>query len=277
MGKPKVTATDQLSNVIEVVELGQRTGMLLVERGSGSVLEEGEIYFVGGRAVYASLAGLRGREALSALGRWGACRFAFDRESMRPDANLTNPSEPAIRAVQPRSPVPSSRPSWPSGGSQPGYPPQRNFDGSGSWPMQQGTRPAPQSPGAAYAGQYSVPAVQPDPQTYAPSANYPPLAPSPIPFPGQPAGYRPAQAQPGVGTLQGADQLRRRPRRAPDVRDLMNVVTAHNLSRSHRTLLLLADGEHTVEDLSRLSSKPLDEVTGLLDELETRGLVYYYN
>ena len=57
----------------------------------------------------------------------------------------------------------------------------------------------------------------------------------------------------------------------------MNVVTAHNLSRSHRTVLLLADGEHTVRGSLRLSSKPLDEVTGLLDELETRGLVYYYN
>jgi hypothetical protein len=279
MGKPKVTATDQLSNVIEVVELGQRTGMLLVERGSGSVLEEGEIYFVGGRAVYASLAGLRGREALSALGRWGACRFAFDREALRPDANLTNPSEPAIRAVQPQSPVPNARPSWPSGGSQPGYPPQRGFDGSGSWPMQQqGARPMPpQTAGAAYNGQYSVPAVQPDPQTYAASASYPPLTPPPAAYPGQPAGYRPAQAQPGVGTLNGADPLRRRPRRAPDVRDLMNVVTAHNLSRSHRTVLLLSDGEHTVEDLSRLSSKSLDEVAVLLDELETRGLVYYYN
>ena len=184
MGKPKVTATDQLSNVIEVVELGQRTGMLLVERGSGSVLEEGEIYFVGGRAVYASLAGLRGREALAALGRWGACRFAFDRESMRPDANLTNPSEPAIRAVQPRSPIPSSRPSWPSlSGSQPGYPAQRTFDGSGSWPMQQGARPAPQSPGAAYAGQYSVPAVQPNPQTYAPLGKLPATGAEPTPAP----------------------------------------------------------------------------------------------
>ncbi len=279
MGKPKVTATDQLSNVIEVVQLGQRTGMLLVERGSGSVLEEGEIYFVGGRAVYASLAGLRGREALAALGRWGACRFAFDREALRPDANLTNPSEPAIRAVPPQSPIPASRPSWPSlSGSQPGYPAQRGFDASGSWPMQQGARPA-SSPanGAAYAGQYSVPPVQPDPQTYAPTSVYPTPSPTPTPAPGQASSYRPAAAQPQVGTLQGRDPLLRRPRRAPDVRDLMSVVTAHNLSRSHRTVLLLADGEHTVEDLSRLSSKPLDEVTGLLDELETRGLVYYYN
>lgn len=56
----------------------------------------------------------------------------------------------------------------------------------------------------------------------------------------------------------------------------MSVVTTHNLSRGHRTILLLADGEHTVLDLARLSSKSVDEVSTLLSELETRGLIYYY-
>jgi hypothetical protein len=56
----------------------------------------------------------------------------------------------------------------------------------------------------------------------------------------------------------------------------MSVVTAHNLSRSHRTVLLLADGEHTILDLARLSSKSVDEITWLLADLESRGLVYYY-
>jgi aminopeptidase-like protein len=56
----------------------------------------------------------------------------------------------------------------------------------------------------------------------------------------------------------------------------MSVVTTHNLSRAHRTILLLADGEHTVLDLARLSSKSVDEVSGLLMELESRGLIYYY-
>jgi aminopeptidase-like protein len=57
----------------------------------------------------------------------------------------------------------------------------------------------------------------------------------------------------------------------------MSVVTAHNLSRSHRTILLLADGEHTILDLARLSSKSVDEITWLLTDLESRGLVYYYS
>src|SRR5215813_2307518 len=112
MAKPKVTATSQLSNVIEVVELGQRTGMLLVERGSGSVLEEGEIYFDVGRAIYASLAGLRGREALAALSHWGTCRFAFDRASASPMPNLTAPQQ-VVMPPHLSQPVPEGmRPTW---------------------------------------------------------------------------------------------------------------------------------------------------------------------
>jgi hypothetical protein len=254
MAKPKVTATDQLSNVIEVVELGQRTGMLLVERGSGSVLEEGEIYFVGGRAVYASLAGLRGRDALAALSRWGSCRFAFDRDALRPEVNLTNPSQPALSAFRPQSPAPSARPSWPSlSGSQPGY-----------------AAPYAAPPGES-SGAWSVPQAV---RSSASLGNGNDLAARSLGTPSAQSPY--AQAAPQPGQVLGRDPLQRRPRRAPDVRDLMIVVTTHNLSRSHRTILLLADGEHTVLDLARLSSKPVDEVRGLLDDLEGRGLVYYY-
>lgn len=75
----------------------------------------------------------------------------------------------------------------------------------------------------------------------------------------------------------GADAtLLRRPRRAPTVRDLLSVVQTYNLSRAHRTVLMLADGEHNVIDLARLSSKQIEEVLTLLRELESQGLVYYY-
>src|SRR5262245_57937439 len=121
MTKPRVTATNQLSNVIEVVELGHRTGMLLVKRGSGSVLEEGKIYFEGGRAVYAVLAGLRGREALAALSRWGACRFAFDLATQPPMPNLTSP-QPAIPQSYPSPLAPEAmRPVWQTNPGTGGY------------------------------------------------------------------------------------------------------------------------------------------------------------
>lgn len=55
----------------------------------------------------------------------------------------------------------------------------------------------------------------------------------------------------------------------------MAVVQNLGLSRAHRTVLMLADGEHNVLDMARLSSKQIEEVQALLGELEGHGLVYY--
>jgi hypothetical protein len=99
--------------------------------------------------------------------------------------------------------------------------------------------------------------------------------------PETPAGFggagpsAPAAASPRTTDPNAQPELQLCPRRAPDVRDLINVVTTYNLTRAHRTILLLADGEHSILDLARLSGKPVDEVTNLLRELEGRGLVYY--
>ncbi|HEX8033151.1 MAG TPA: DUF4388 domain-containing protein [Ktedonobacterales bacterium] len=294
MTKARVTSTDALANVIEVVELGQRTGMLSVERGSGSVQETGEIYFVLGRPMYASLAGLRGREALAALGRWGGCRFSFDRDALRPAPNLSPPSAQQGQAGYggynsgPSSGPPNQTPSSHPGMAGPPYgnPGSRPYESSAGWPMQTGMpdgagsngshhggyTPAPpgsgllpgqgtgQGPGS-YDGSFSQHSQYPAPNT-------------PSQYGAYPGG---SYGSPQQGRMpQTAGPLSRRPRRAPDVRDLMTVVTTHNLSRGHRTLLLLADGEHSVLDLARLSSKSVDEVMSLLADLESRSLVYYY-
>ena len=89
MTKPTVTATDRLANVLDVVELGQRTGLLRVERGNGTMREEGEVYFAQGKPIYAAIAGLRGREALHLLAQWGGCYFAFDPQAARPIPNVS--------------------------------------------------------------------------------------------------------------------------------------------------------------------------------------------
>jgi hypothetical protein len=224
MAKPRVTATNRLSNVIDVVEMGRRSGMLSVERGGGSVLEVGEIFFVSGSPTYAALAGLRGREALLALGNWGPCRFAFDTESPPPPGNIvvTNPTLHAAPRNQPSSTPPMGNHIPAAGNRMTGR-------------LQTGPLGSKQTGSLNQYGSYTPP-----------------------------------------GTYANTDGLGRRPRRAPDVRDLMAVVTTYNLSRNHRTVLLLADGEHSILDLARLSSKSVDEITGLLADLESRGLVYYY-
>ena len=92
-------------------------------------------------------------------------------------------------------------------------------------------------------------------------------------------GPAPAQATWGASqpaTASKSGPLGRRPRRSPDLRDLMTVVTTHNLSRLQRTMLLLADGTHDVLDIARLASKSLDEVTQTLADLQGKGLIYFY-
>jgi hypothetical protein len=88
--------------------------------------------------------------------------------------------------------------------------------------------------------------------------------------------------QMGMGTEAGWRQparaeghLLRRPHRASSAQDLLAVVRDYQLSRAQRTLLMLADGEHNVIDMARLSSKQIEEVQALLSELEGHGLIYY--
>lgn len=243
MPKARDTATDRLSNVIEVVELGRRTGLLSAERGMGSSYEEGEIYFVSGRAIYAATyavsaaatSSAAGREAWGALSQWGVCRFAFDPTAERPDANLA-------AAFGDTGPQTGVGPAWPTT--------RRNPASNGSvW----GPPPA------------GSPRVMPGSSA---GAMAPSQAPRPVPAP-RTGPIAPAQAS-------GSGPLGRRPRRAPDARDLREIVATFNLSRSQRTILLLADGTHSVLDLARLASKPVDEVIQILADLEVGGLIYYY-
>ena len=320
MTKPRVTTADRLSNIIEVVELGRRSGLLTVERGSLPALEQGEVFFSQGRAVYAAVEGLLGPDALSALAGWGTCRFAFDPSAPRPQPNIITQMAPPASGSMPgatgsmgmggaargtgyapqQQPAPPPAPrggpatfNWdnpanrqPSDPMAPGpYPnaapgQSRGMPTGGSAPGSM-TPSTPSSPSSSFGA--SWPAEWPNnPPTSArmPTGqlNWPsqtsmtPSAPPIGPTPSQSTGPFSGGSQ--SGALRQPGSLERRPRRSPDVRDLMSVVSAHNLSRNHRTILLLADGEHTILDIARLSSKPVDEVVALLTDLERAGLVY---
>lgn len=302
MTKPRVTTADRLSNIIEVVELGRRSGLLTVERGVPPSLEQGELYFAQGRAIYAMVEGLAGREALSVLAGWGQCKFAFEPNAPAPVPNVTlpHPAQPATfarpaanGAPQRAQPTPprsapasfnwnalSNRPladpmTPPSGlgmpsSANPSSPSSAPLSGA-SWPTNWPSNTPMGDPRST--GQLSWPSSQTG------ALPVPPAAPSWPSTPSQTTGPFSSSAPGGAaggGAPVSPETLQRRPRRAPDVRDLISVVSAYNLSRSHRTILLLADGEHTVLDLARLTSKSVDEVVALLASMERLGLVYYF-
>jgi len=308
MTKPTVTATDRLANVLDVVELGQRTGLLRVERGNGTMREEGEVYFAQGKPIYAAIAGLRGREALHLLAQWGGCYFAFDPQAARPIPNVSgvlpavsSPSNGAFARSGPNGyygqngangfgpnersgprlqvPPPAYQPAN-QAGYQPGYAPATpNFGASGVYTPATGSFSSEPSLPWSASGPNSASQPTSQPNGAISGVNgyqSAPMTPPPgAPTPSQP--QRPASlvTPPNPSNPTPHPFAGRRPKRATDVRDLINVVTTYNLARSHRTVLLLADGEHTVQDISRLSGKPVEDVVQLLRDLEERRLVNY--
>jgi len=120
MTQRRGTVTDRLLNVIQVLQLGKKTGNLLVERGEGMKLEDGEIIFSNGQVIQAQGGRLQGQEALSWLSTWSTCRFIFVPETKaattRPLGSSQLTSLPAARSTitqplkdtQPHLPVASS-------------------------------------------------------------------------------------------------------------------------------------------------------------------------
>lgn len=75
------TETSNLVNVIDVIQLGRKTGVLTVERLFDAHLELGEITFRNGQITQARSNRYRseeGQSALQWLRTWEACRFLFE-------------------------------------------------------------------------------------------------------------------------------------------------------------------------------------------------------
>ena len=77
------TETEQLFQIIEVIQLGRKTGVLFVERDTGARIESGRIRFENGQLsdVHGGRNGqndeLTGTAAIRWLRTWGHCRFFF--------------------------------------------------------------------------------------------------------------------------------------------------------------------------------------------------------
>ncbi len=96
MSQQPTTLTDQLANVIQVIQLGRKTGTLTVERGTGSNLERGSIHFVNGLMTRASAQQLKGLPAFQWLNTWGTCHFNFTPS----DLGVTTSKLPSMRPSQ---------------------------------------------------------------------------------------------------------------------------------------------------------------------------------
>ncbi len=77
MEQQRQTETDRLSDVIHIIHIGGKSGVLTVERGEGRTVEDGFITFVSGRVVDARVGTQTGLAAFNYLNTWQACRFSL--------------------------------------------------------------------------------------------------------------------------------------------------------------------------------------------------------
>jgi hypothetical protein len=211
MPQQPATSTDRLANVIEVIQLGRKTGILMAERDTGLMLEQGSITFVKGQVTRASIGQHEGFPAFNMLKTWGTCRFSFaPSEASQITQQITRPLTPVTgEASALRSSVTDSTlrlpaatnhkqdRSMPTGG--------QGMNGTGSM--------------------WQVPAADQVPYTIRP--------------------YNEALAW----------------------------IERMGLSRAHKQLFLLIDGCRSITELVRLTGRGQEEVSALLRELESAGLI----
>jgi hypothetical protein len=76
--QPQRTAmTDCLADVVHIIQMGEKSGVLTVERGENRTFEEGFIRFINGRIVEARTNQQSGMTAFTYLNSWQVCRFSF--------------------------------------------------------------------------------------------------------------------------------------------------------------------------------------------------------
>lgn len=214
MSQQRETATDRLVSIIQVIQLGRKTGSLTAKRGEGITQEEGTITFINGKITQTTVGRRKGSEALNWLTTWGNCRFTF----VSSDPAETSPS------LSPITPIPPSISKRSINDTDPGLGPQRTILNRQTEPLLAGESNgvAPQKPNRA------VPA---------------PSTASAIPF------------------------------RTRQIDSALRSIENMGLSRTHRHLLLLIDGQRSIPELVRLTGRSEQEVASLLHDLEKATVI----
>ena len=98
--KPRDGAvTNNLADVLQILQLAHKTGLLEVERvGMGNVVEQGTITLERGQVADARFGTYRGATAFDILSKWSTCYFTFHTSTELGSSGTLN-------TPQPRSPI----------------------------------------------------------------------------------------------------------------------------------------------------------------------------
>ena len=201
--QPQRTAiTDCLADVIHIIQMGEKSGVLTVERGENRTFEEGFIRFISGRIVEAGTNQQSGMTVFTYLNSWQVCRFSFI-------AQIPNDVPLSLQSTQP-------------------LPANRDL--------------ANTIPAANTRFSYSTAPMKQDERLYAYRDVQGPLFSLPL-------------------RLQAGEEVLQHPENTT------------SLSRSHRHLLMLVNGQRSISELARLISRSIEETQPLLDDLERSNFI----
>jgi len=271
--------TDRLETILQAVEQTQQTGVMNVQRGKGGVSEKGIVYFLHGQAVDATVGERKGVEAWNWLKTWNSCQYVFTSKSPA-EIPAPSPSVPEAasnhKIASPLAFVANMIPrvtthnetksdSQIADSEIPAQPTEPLPDGVVEQLSFQTPIPPVQAP-AAFNTPPSLPVFQP-PATYrlaGTNNNYnthivPPAGPvTPIPPTYRTPGQTSAMHKP-FRLVQGSDAL--------------SYMAKAKLTRQHRHIFFLLDGQRTIDDLTRLTGNHITDTLRLLADLERIGLI----
>src|SRR5258706_1904630 len=257
MPQQRDTATDRLLNVIQVIQLGRKSGLLSVERGKGMQFEEGMIMFVNGQATQASVGQRTGLEAFNWLSTWNACLFSFIPSSTTASGALS--TTPAIPNTPNSTFTDTNSYLHAQQGTNGRLRAQQSTNGrlqaqqstNGRLQAQQGTN------GRLQAQQSTNGRMQAQQPALHRQAEFPQVA-------EDRERNRSTQAP-------GSDSTR--PNRTRRLEDGLRLIEQAGFTRAHRRLFLLIDGSRSTAELVRLMGREQHEVRILLNQLEEAGLI----
>jgi YD repeat-containing protein len=257
MPQQRDTATDRLLNVIQVIQLGRKSGLLSVERGEGIQFEEGMIMFVNGQATQASVGQRTGLEAFNWLSTWNACLFSFIPSSTTASGALF--TTPAIPNTSNSTFTDTNSYLHAQQGT------------NGRLQAQQGTNGRLQAQhntnGRLQAQHNTNGRLQAQHNTNGRLQAQQPAVHRQTAFPQK------AEERERNRSIQTPGSDSTGPNRTRRLEDGLRLIEQAGFTRAHRRLFLLIDGSRSTAELVRLMGREQHEVRILLNQLEEAGLI----
>jgi hypothetical protein len=272
--------TDRLETILQAAEQTQQTGIMNVQRGKGGVSEKGIIYFLHGQAVDATVGERKGVEAWNWLKTWNSCQYVFTSKSPAeipaPSPSVPEAASSGNKIASPLAFVANMIPrvathnetksdSQVADSEIPSQPTEPLPDGVVEQLSFQTPIPPVQAP-AAFNTPPALPAFQP-PATYRPAGTNNHYKPNPV----TPAG--PVTPIPPVYRTSGQTSITQRPFRLVQGSEALTYMAKAKLTRQHRHIFFLLDGQRTIDDLTRLTGNHITDTLRLLADLERIGLI----